>query len=120
MPRIYELNPRLTHHYVQAFKDLDQYDESLTLKVKELGGTRFYEPEDTDGSFTGTTLTRVVIPANMSGSDPRTISRMIADYYSVGGCEHSYDCCGCASNSVTLHPKGKREYVVEIQWFRNC
>ena len=100
--------PRTTHKYVGTYKHLDKYGTPVLIKM--LGGRKVERYED---YYVGPIYyNRIVLPAGTTATFKQVRNALYGEF-SKHGCHHEYDCCGCASTSVTVTRVSKREYLME-------
>lgn len=104
------LSKRITHRYVGTYRHLDQWEEVGTMS--EILSTVVPPSESEDGSA-GPKTTKLI---TVDSSHPKKeIERALRDRFTKQGCAHDYDCCGCASHSVSRVKKvAAKLYEVEI------
>jgi hypothetical protein len=124
------LSERLTHKYVGTWRHLDAWRDVARVKVlqpkKIHAATRFAIAnglrhargldraiDQLDPSDGPTYVHRVIAPRGWKDKD--LMIRALQSEFSAWGCDHEYDCCGCASYSATARHIRGREYRVEIR-----
>ena len=125
--RQHHIYARLTHKYVNGWKDLDRHEYVATVKLTP----RRVTSEDDDGGYTAVTSGRVTskalaqahamwrhLPAELRGpSFRRWFANAVASEFDHG-CRCEHDCCGHYQSYGTGRMEG-RTVVVRIRAYRN-
>lgn len=94
------LRQRLTHKYVDSYRDMDTH---VHLGTVVLGASRMVREPGEDHSDGGTYVRLATLPAGLSRSERAKWREVLAENLSKHGCAHEYDCCGCQSRTVRVH-----------------
>lgn len=92
-----ELLKRKTHKYVGTYQHLDEWDE--IGETTEL--SRKIVCEDTSEIEHPITEEAHVLVDAPKGTLPSDIRSALMDSYTMSGCHHEWDCCGCRSYRAT-------------------
>lgn len=113
--RYSRITGRVRRAYKPNYKHLDRtFDMNLSAKVVY---GRQYLPEEFDGD----TRQRVYITFNRGVSWQEAFDAAY-DMFAVGGCDHEYDCCGCASGGayhLNRMSKSGRKWTAVLSYSRN-
>ena len=111
------LSQRMTHEYVGAYSDLDQWVDLGTVELIAASEVEYTDPSDICEPTRQVRLVRVV-PDLDAGATDKEIQDALEDTFSSSGCGHDFDCCGCRSYTATAEKAGKY-WAVTITSSRN-
>jgi hypothetical protein len=111
------LSLRETSKYVGTYRHLDEWRD--IGRFEELGRVDLgiTDPEDMCEPRKGYIL--VSVAPVQKGPTRAEILRALADEFTIDGCAHEYDCCGCRSSRASAHHVKGNVYCVEITSSRN-
>lgn len=89
-----ELNLRLTHTYVGAYKYLDKWE--CIGSLDEIGMRDIPLDSDQQDDYTERKGREIFVLVT-SDAPESDIATALCDTYTNQGCAHDYDCCGCRS-----------------------
>lgn len=110
------LELRKTHRYVGSYRHLDTWEpvgvvRCLSTHVLDLDESDPCEPMQ---------HTHIVCVEVERGNRQDDVINALRDHYTVAGCHHEHDCCGCRSFHVRdVRPAPGGRYEVEVHSTRN-
>lgn len=92
MSAVETLALRRTHGYVGTYRHLDKWEDIGTI---EMLSSATVNTDEEDHCEPMRTTHHVIVDAQGMGN--RMIVKALRDHFSVSGCAHEHDCCGCRS-----------------------
>jgi len=113
------LNLRKTRKYVGTYKHLDDWETIGTYQVE---ASQAIEPEETNDDWEDPceptkTVRFVKVKSDSSTED---IKQALKDIFTIQGCGHEFDCCGCRSwQAREVEYLGKEYWRLIVTSYRN-
>lgn len=104
------VNKRTSHKYRDGWAHEDQWEHLGVLKVTPAKVT-----EEGNRYDEGDTYVRFARIQNISRKGFKMLKQGLQDTLSGSGCQHEYDCCGCASYRSIIRRVGPRLVLIHTR-----
>lgn len=118
MQRFSGLQRRVTHKYVGTYQHEDEWEDLGRVYTLAEGEPQYPEGDNLEDGYTQKIFVRVELHDGVD-ADVSDIRRALNDCYTMWGCSHDYDCCGCRSYMGSATHIKDDLWMVDVHSSRN-